>query len=137
VHSHVPLAKRQLCADGRARSLDGVSLYHEARAAGMVYQAVLREELTRQLGVQWGEVSNGQADIKGLHDPAVLQAFSTRTTEIGQWEEENKLTTNYQLQRVGQKKTRQTKDVDVALSDLETPWAPQQGAQQVVRSAAV
>src|SRR5699024_9793872 len=82
VHSHVLLANRQLCADGKARSVDGVSLYHEARAAGMVYQAVLREELTRQLGVQWGEVSNGQADIKGLHDPAVLQAFSTRTTEI-------------------------------------------------------
>ena len=136
VHSHVLLANRQLCADGKARSLDGVSLYHEARAAGMVYQAVLREELTRQLGVEWGEVRTGQADIKGLHDPDLLQAFSTRTTEIGQWEAENALTTNYQLQRVAQKTTRQVKDVDAALSDLETQWAQQQVAGQVVRFAA-
>lgn len=136
VHSHVLLANRQLCADGKARSLDGVSLYHEARAAGMVYQAVLREELTRQLGVQWGEVSNGQADIKGLNDPGVLQAFSTRTTEINQWEKDNGLTTNYQLQRVAQKKTRQTKNVDAVLSDLEAQWNQQRAAQQVARFAA-
>ena len=133
VHSHVLLANRQLCADGKARSIDGVSLYHEARAAGMLYQAALREELTRQLGVEWGEVTNGQADIKGLNDPAVLKAFSTRSTEIGQWEAENKLTTNYQLQRVAQKTTRQVKDVDATLSDLETQWNQHQAAGQVAR----
>ena len=136
VHSHVLLANRQLCADGKARSLDGVSLYHEARAAGMLYQAVLREELSRSLGVAWGEVRTGQADIKGLDDPVMLAAFSTRTSEIGQWEAENTLTTNYQLQRVAQKTTRQVKDVDAALSDLENRWAQQQAAQQVARFAA-
>ena len=136
VHSHVLLANRQLCPDGQVRSVDGKSLYHEARAAGMLYQAALREELTRQLGVEWGEVTKGQADIKGLNDPAVLTAFSTRTTEIGQWEAENALTTNYQLQRVAQKKTRQTKNVDAVLSDLETQWAQQRAAQQVAQFAA-
>ena len=136
VHSHVLLANRQLCPDGQVRSVDGKSLYHEARAAGMLYQAVLREELTRQLGVKWGEVTKGQADIKGLNDPAVLTAFSTRTTEISQWEAENTLTTNYQLQRVAQKKTRQTKNVDAVLSDLETQWAQQRAAQQVAQFAA-
>ncbi|GAB3597879.1 Multifunctional conjugation protein TraI (plasmid) [Corynebacterium faecale] len=136
VHSHVLLANRQLCVDGKARSIDGVSLYHEARAAGMLYQAVLREELTRQLGVEWGEVTNGQADILGLHDPAVLTAFSTRSTEIGQWEAENTLTTNYQLQRVAQKTTRQVKDVDATLSDLETQWNQHQAAGLVARFVA-
>lgn len=136
IHSHVLLANRQLCADGQARSLDGVSLYHEARAAGMLYQAALREELTRQLGVEWGEVANGQADIKGLNDPSMLKAFSTRNTEIDQWEKDNGLSGNYQLRQVGHKITRRAKDLDATLSDLETQWAQQRAAQQVAEFAA-
>ncbi|MCS5480952.1 relaxase domain-containing protein [Corynebacterium sp. YIM 101645] len=136
IHSHVLLANRQLCADGQARSLDGVSLYHEARAAGMLYQAALREELTRQLGVEWGEVTNGQADIKGLNDPSMLKAFSTRNTEIDQWEKDNGLSGNYQLRQVGHKITRRAKDLDATLSDLETQWAQNQTAEHVQRFAA-
>lgn len=139
VHSHVLLANRQLCADGKARSLDGVSLYHEARAAGMLYQAALREELTRHLGVKWGAVTNGQADIVGLDDRGLLEVFSTRTTEISQWEEKNSLPHNYQLQRVGQKTTRQVKDVDASVSELETRWAKHQDAvarvEQIIADA--
>lgn len=66
VHSHVLLANKQLCQDGKARTLDGVSLYHEARAAGMVYQATVREILSRKLGVEFGDVVNGCAEIVGL-----------------------------------------------------------------------
>lgn len=139
VHSHVLLANRQLCADGKARALDGVSLYHEARAAGMLYQAALREELTRHLGVTWGAVTNGQADIVGLDDRGLLEAFSTRTTEISQWEEKNSLPHNYQLQRVGQKTTRQVKDVDASVSELETRWAKHEEAvarvEQIIADA--
>lgn len=78
VHSHVLLANKQLCQDGKVRTLDGVSLYHEARAAGMVYQATVREILSRKLGVEFGDVVNGCAEIVGLDDPELLESYSTR-----------------------------------------------------------
>jgi len=37
-------------ADGRLVSIDSTSLYHEARAAGIVYQAVMRHELHAEVG---------------------------------------------------------------------------------------
>ena len=85
VHSHVLLANKQLCADGKWRTVDGVGLFHEARAAGTIYQAVLREELSTRLGVRWAEVSNGCAEIKGLDNRALIKKFSARMSEIDQW----------------------------------------------------
>ncbi len=50
LHTHVLVPNRQARADGRLVSLDGTSLYHEARAAGVIYQATLRRELHQSLG---------------------------------------------------------------------------------------
>ena len=55
------------------------------RAAGTIYQAVLREELSTRLGVRWAEVSNGCAEIKGLDNRALIKKFSARMSEIDQW----------------------------------------------------
>lgn len=131
MHSHVLLNNKQLCADGKFRSLDGVSLYHETRAAGMLYQAQLRAELSTSLGVQWGEVTNGCAEIIGLDDAEMLDAFSTRRREIDAWREANGIgpdegrnpAVGAALARVGQKKTRQKKDVDTPLEQLRQQWA--------------
>ncbi|WP_246825066.1 relaxase domain-containing protein [Corynebacterium sp. HMSC034B08] len=59
-----------------------MSLYHEARAAGTIYQATLRETLAKQFGVAWADVTNGCAEIAGLDDTKMLKAFSTRANEI-------------------------------------------------------
>ena len=91
VHSHVLLANKQLCEDGKIRTLDSKGIYHEARAAGMLYQATLREILSRKLGLEWGEIVNGCAEISGLDDRKVLADFSTRAREIDQWQENNGL----------------------------------------------
>ncbi|WP_394280700.1 AAA family ATPase, partial [Corynebacterium sp.] len=104
------------------RTLDGVSLYHEARAAGTIYQAVLREELSRELGVKWAETVNGCAEISGLDDRETIEAFSTRAREIDQWREANGLADVAAFERIGQKKTRQKKDVDTPLEDLAQGW---------------
>jgi hypothetical protein len=45
LHSHVIPPNWQLRADGILVSIDSKSLYHEAKAAGVIYQAVLRHEL--------------------------------------------------------------------------------------------
>lgn len=76
LHTHVILPNRQPRADGRLVSIDGTSLYHEARAAGMVYQATLRRELNRSIGVEWAPVdaSTGLAEVAGI-DPATVAAL--------------------------------------------------------------
>lgn len=122
VHSHVLLSNKQLCRDRKWRTLDGVSLYHEARAAGTIYQAVLREEISRELGVKWSETVNGCAEISGLDDRHLIEEFSTRAREIDQWRRDNGLADSNALERVAQKQTRQTKDLETPLSALQERW---------------
>jgi conjugative relaxase-like TrwC/TraI family protein len=45
LHAHVIVPNRQARADGTLASIDSKSLFHEAKAAGIVYQAALRHEL--------------------------------------------------------------------------------------------
>lgn len=121
VHSHVLVSNRQLCADGKVRSLDSKSLFHEARAAGMLYQSVLRSTLSKTLGVQWSETINGCAEIAGLDDPETIKAFSTRMREIDLWRAENGLGSESGA-RMGQKITRRAKDTDTPLQELRRQW---------------
>lgn len=138
VHSHVLLSNRQLCADGKVLSLDGVNVYHEARAGGMIYQATLRAKLTDALGIEWGSTVNGCADIVGLDDPELLEAFSTRTRELDQWRDTHGVAADGDdaeesavdasaagLARIAQKKTRQTKDLQTSLAEHEEQWQVQ------------
>ena len=54
LHTHVIVPNRQARADGELVSIDSKSLYHEAKAAGIIYQAVLRHELHAERGVGMG-----------------------------------------------------------------------------------
>ena len=56
LHTHVIVPNRQARADGAMVSIDGTSLYHEAKAAGVIYQATLRRELHHSLGLEWSPV---------------------------------------------------------------------------------
>jgi conjugative relaxase-like TrwC/TraI family protein len=62
-------------------ALEGRPLYAWLRPVGYLYEAHLRWELTRRLGVEWAPVRNGIADIAGIPKP-VLREFSTRRQEI-------------------------------------------------------
>ena len=121
VHSHVLVSNRQLCADGKVRSLDSKSLFHEARAAGMIYQSVLRSTLSETLGVSWSETVNGCAEITGLDDPETIAAFSTRMREIDAWQADNGVEAGVGA-RMGQKITRRVKDTDTSLEELRQRW---------------
>ena len=82
LHSHVLLANKVRAEDGRWLSLDGRELYEHQKAAGMLYRAALRAELTASLGVAWTPVDeNSIAEIQGV--PEVLVAtWSTRRHEV-------------------------------------------------------
>src|SRR5215469_12944931 len=69
---------------------DGTSLYHEARAAGVIYQATLRRELHRSLGLEWAPVDagTGMAEVAGI-DPASIAAWSQRSTQLREWAANN------------------------------------------------
>jgi conjugative relaxase-like TrwC/TraI family protein len=80
LHTHVVVINRVHADDGW-RALDARRNYLHAKAGGTVYETVLRDQLTRRLGVSWGPVVNGIADIEGF-SPELLAHFSTRRAEI-------------------------------------------------------
>jgi conjugative relaxase-like TrwC/TraI family protein len=84
LHTHVLAANAVLGADGRWSSPDARLLYFHARTAGFVYQASLRANLVETLGVRFGPVVRGSAELIGA-DPTLLRRFSTRGAEIEEY----------------------------------------------------
>ncbi|MFP4554484.1 MAG: MobF family relaxase, partial [Actinomycetota bacterium] len=80
LHTHVVVINRVHTEDGW-RALEARRNYLHAKAGGTIYETVLRDELTRRLGVSWGPVVNGIADISGF-SRELLEHFSTRRAEI-------------------------------------------------------
>jgi conjugative relaxase-like TrwC/TraI family protein len=83
LHTHVLLAnKMQAATDGKWLSLDGSELYANQKAAGMLYKAALRAELTARLKLSWTPVDrNGIAEIEGVPQELV-DHWSTRRKEV-------------------------------------------------------
>ncbi len=81
LHTHVVLGNLTQGPDGRWTALDARHLYRHAKAAGYLYQAALREELTERLGVDWTLVEKGTAEIAGV-DREVIEHFSRRRQQI-------------------------------------------------------
>jgi conjugative relaxase-like TrwC/TraI family protein len=83
LHTHVLVPNMVRGVDGKWATLDGRWIYVSAKTIGYLYEAQLRHNLTAALGVEWGPVVNGIADIAGIPD-RVLKTFSTRRAEIEQ-----------------------------------------------------
>ncbi len=82
LHTHLVIANvAYSSSDDRWTALDARALYAWAAPVGYLFEAQLRWELTRRLGVEWGPVKNGIADVGGIPQP-VLREFSTRRREI-------------------------------------------------------
>jgi hypothetical protein len=62
-------------------ALDARFLKYQQRSIGWIYDAALRSELTARLGVAWGPVLDGHADIAGVPDQLIAE-FSQRTTQV-------------------------------------------------------
>lgn len=127
LHTHVIVPNRQPRADGELASVDSKSLYHEARAAGMIYQATLRRQLHAEGGFEWQEVDqhSGMADIAGV-TKADVTAWSRRSTRLREWARQNLVVvdgepTAAQL-AAAQKATRPAKPESLAFEDLKAMW---------------
>lgn len=81
LHTHVVAANLACGPDGRFTALHGAELYRAAKTAGCLYQSHLRALVTDRLGLQWGEVHNGMAELVGL-ERAVIEHFSKRRNDM-------------------------------------------------------
>jgi conjugative relaxase-like TrwC/TraI family protein len=118
LHTHVVAGNVvQTPSDGQWRTLHAAVIYRHARTAGVLYQAHLRAEVTDRLGLQWGPVIKGAAELHGIaHD--VLREFSRRRVEIEQAAREDGigLNTKAAAEAVALK-TRTAKDEQVRTRD--------------------
>jgi conjugative relaxase-like TrwC/TraI family protein len=81
LHTHLVVANLLHGTDGRWSAVDSRAMFLQARTAGCIYQATLRGELTRTLGVGWSPVRRGVAEILGIGKPLRVE-FSKRREAI-------------------------------------------------------
>jgi conjugative relaxase-like TrwC/TraI family protein len=140
LHTHVIVPNRQARADGRMVSLDGTSLYHEARAAGVIYQATLRQELFQSLGIEWEPVdpATGMAEIAGISRDTI-RAWSRRSSQLREWAAHNLVSVDGALSAAqlaaAQKATRPAKPEELGWSQLQQQWRDDARAFEVDRVA--
>jgi conjugative relaxase-like TrwC/TraI family protein len=121
LHTHVLAANLVFAPhDGRWSALDARGLYGWAKTVGYLFEAQLRAELTRRLGVEWSAVTNGIAEIDGI-PKEVLRAFSQRRKEIEMHMVERG-ETGARAAQIATYATRKAKDVEVAAESLFPEW---------------
>lgn len=129
LHTHVLLPNKQARADGTLVAIDSDSLWHEAKAAGIIYQTTLRRELHRSVALEWGPIDphTGMAEVAGVTG-ATIAAWSQRSTQLRQWAAHNLVIdeatgpTGEQL-AAAQKATRPAKPEHLSWGELKRLWA--------------
>jgi conjugative relaxase-like TrwC/TraI family protein len=118
LHTHVLIANATKGPDGRWSRLYHPAIYEHARTAGFIYEAHLRHELTRRLGVEWEQVRNGIADIRGFTREEIGR-FSTRRAEILAAAGEG---ASARAMQIATLETRQGKERDLTTESLREAW---------------
>jgi conjugative relaxase-like TrwC/TraI family protein len=120
LHTHVIVANVTRTGDGEWRALDGEALLKSYRlAAGYLYEAQLRHELTHRLGLSWTEPVKGMAELE-LVPKEAIRAFSTRRQSLVEHMEALG-TEGFAAARVAALATREAKE-QVDLPRLREQW---------------
>jgi conjugative relaxase-like TrwC/TraI family protein len=133
IHTHVLVANLAQRDDGLWAALDGRAIYHEAKAAGHVHEAAFRRELSRELGVEWGQTHNGIAELEGI-SAEQRATFSRRSIEIDAYLEARGLS-GPEARHVAAVRTREAKDYDVTPAELAPEWRERAAALGLDREA--
>jgi conjugative relaxase-like TrwC/TraI family protein len=138
LHTHVLVPNRQARADGRLVSIDSKSLYHEARAAGIVYQAVVRHELWAERGTEWNvDERSGMGEIAGITKRCV-RAWSQRSSQLRDWARDNLVVegeASAQQLATAQKATRPKKAESTSWGELTAQWRADTRGLEIDRAA--
>jgi AAA domain/TrwC relaxase len=127
LHTHVIVPNRQARADGTLVSIDSKSLHHEAKAAGVIYQAVVRHELHEAIGAEWNAVDghSAMAEIASVTKNC-LKAWSQRSTRLREWARNNLVVVDgepsAQQLAAAQNATRPAKPESKAWAELKDEW---------------
>jgi conjugative relaxase-like TrwC/TraI family protein len=82
LHTHLVIVNRTQGPDGCWRTLDSRDLLAHRQAADAIYRAAYQTELTRSLGIRWGEPDRwGNRAIQGMPE-GLVRAFSKRHEQI-------------------------------------------------------
>jgi conjugative relaxase-like TrwC/TraI family protein len=81
LHTHAVIAAKVQDPTGRWLSLDARFLKGQQRTIGRIYDAGLRAELTRRLGVSWEQSTEGPADLTVV-PTVVREVLSQRTGQV-------------------------------------------------------
>jgi conjugative relaxase-like TrwC/TraI family protein len=81
LHAHLVIANRVRGSDGRWSAPDVRPVYAHAKTAGTIADAVMRGSLSQSLGVEWGPVTKGIAELVAV-PKEVREHFSARHAEI-------------------------------------------------------
>jgi conjugative relaxase-like TrwC/TraI family protein len=120
LHTHVVVANRTHGPDGRWTALDARPLYRHAKTAGFVYQARLRREVGERLGLEWGEVRKGSAELAGF-SRELIEHFSRRRAEIVE-QLELRCAHSLAAGEAAAVATRKGKDYGVPIGRLREQW---------------
>jgi conjugative relaxase-like TrwC/TraI family protein len=118
LHTHVLIANATKGPDGRWTRLYHPAIYNHAKTASYIYEAHLRHELSRRLGVEWQPTRKGIAEIAGFADEH-LRAFSTRRAEILEAAGPDASARSMQVATLA---TRKPKEADVGRGELLERW---------------
>ncbi|MCP9485030.1 MAG: relaxase domain-containing protein [Gaiellaceae bacterium MAG52_C11] len=121
LHTHVLVANMaESPSDGEWRALDGEPILKTYRlAAGYLYQAQLRAELARSLGVEWETPVKGMAEMRGVPREVLLE-FSQRRAQIVEHMSEHN-SSGYRAAQIAAVETRERKE-HVDLDRLREDW---------------
>jgi conjugative relaxase-like TrwC/TraI family protein len=140
LHTHAIVPNRQARADGKLVSIDSKSLHHEAKAAGVIYQAVVRHELHAAVGAEWAVVDerSGMAEIAGV-TKRCLKAWSQRSTRLREWAANHLVVVDgeptAQQLAAAQKATRPAKPESTAWAELTQEWRADARGLELDRAA--
>ncbi|MFC4334639.1 MobF family relaxase [Salininema proteolyticum] len=139
LHTHVAISNKVHCDDGKWLALDGRGLHRITVTASNVYNAALRGELTKRLGVGWEARTDTVGakeliwEIKGI-DRGWITTFSGRSLGIKDRKAElveayrqthgrqPDVETKRQLAQQANLETRSPKGKATALADLQDRW---------------
>lgn len=119
LHEHVVIANMATSQSGTVRAVDARGLFAHATPAGYLAAAQLRHDL-REIGVAWGPVHKGLADIAGI-DRGQIMAMSSRRQDVLSLSAELGYLTP-QARQTAALATRPGKDTSVDRDELFGRW---------------
>jgi conjugative relaxase-like TrwC/TraI family protein len=125
IHTHVVVSNMtRATSDGKWLSIASpkgrTPFLVEAKAAGHIYQAVVRAGETRRFGLEWGEITNGYADLR-CFTREQIEHFSQRRMEIEELMAELGIRTAAAAE-VAAYRTRDAKDYGVTFDNQRADW---------------